>query len=209
MGVKVRVQVRATWLLAAALGLGVLAVLAAAARNGAAHRGTQATRALEAGAPAEALELATAALAWYPYDVGAQFSQLVALKRLGMWPALEAGTRRVLAWHPDAAPLLQLAGEAAWREGRDREAAAALWDSLWRAPTPPQTPAQFWRVALAAGRKLWDARDPRLAAAAVRVLTLLDQDVTMKDPAKRKQAVDEAAQALRAAGAPLTAEIAK
>jgi hypothetical protein len=194
-----------------ALAAGVLATLAAGARTLAARRAAQAYVALEEGDPVLASSSASAALGWHPYDLRAQYSQLVALKQLGAWDHLESSARRARAWHPDATPILHLLGEAAWRRGEAGEAASALWDALWRTPTPPRTPAQIWRVAMLAGQKSWGGADPRVAAAAVRMMTVLDRDVSMTTTTApgaqiRKQAVGEAAAALKAAGAPLTAE---
>lgn len=201
--------IRHDLLLALALAVGALSTLVEGARNLAEHQATLAAEALERAQPAEALAAATAALACYPYDSGAQYTQLAAQKRLGRWTELLEAARRARPWDPDQTLLLQLAGEAAWRAGAGAEAAEALWAALWRTPAAPQTPAQIWRVALltAASPAVWGPRDPRVAAAAVRTLALLGRDVTMANPAIRGQTLKELAAALAAAGAPLTAAL--
>lgn len=171
---------------------------------GAAQAG-RARAALDSNQPEAALQAAESALRWDPYQLGAQYSQLVALKRLGRWTALLASVRQAALWHPDSTALLPLWGEAAWITGQPAEAAQAAWALLWRVPLPPHNAVPAWRLALLAGRAAWGNRDPRVLAAAVRLRSLLESDDPTLPPSFSAQARREAAEALHAAGAPLSA----
>jgi putative ABC transport system permease protein len=64
---------------------------------------------------------------------------------------------------------------------------------------------RIWQLAMLSARQAWGDRDPRVAAAALRFLALLDQDQSFSE-AERQAARQEVAAAIRAAGAPLTSQ---
>lgn len=187
--------------------IGTAALVAELGQAAAAHYAAQAREGLAAGRPAEALAASTAALRLDPYSPEACYFRLVALKGLDQWGTLAGAAARTARWHPDTSSVLRLWGEAAWRLDRPAEAATALWSALWRNPTPKENPAQFWRLAMLAGRDAWGARDPRVTAAAVRMLGLLGEDERLSAH-DRQTARREAAALFQAAGAPLSARAA-
>ena len=99
----------------------------------------------------------------------------------------------------------QLLAEASWKTGRNAEAAQAVWASLWNTPSPRESPAQLWRLAMLAGSQAWGERDPRPVAAAIRMQALAGRDATLSPP-DRQESLREASRILQAAGAPLTAQ---
>ena len=192
-------------LLGLALGLGLLALVAELAGALANRQAAAAGEALLAAQPEPALRRATRALGLSPYHEQAQYTQLVALKRLGRWRELGEAARRAAPWHPNRGGIVQLQAETAWNLGRSAEAAPAIEELLWLTPLPLHNTVPAWRLATLAGRAVWGDRDPRVRAAAVRTLTLLDADPTL-GAADREAARRDAAAALRAAGAPLAAQ---
>jgi tetratricopeptide (TPR) repeat protein len=185
----------------------VLAVAALAAEAGglaASRHAALARAALEQGAPDTALAEASAALRWDPWQPTAFYARCVALKRLARWQQLAADADAGLRWHPDGYALELLLGEAAFTADRPKEAAQAFWRAFRHTPRPAHSPAQLWRMAMLAGRRAWGAADPRVAAAALRVLQLATDDPSLP-PADRPVLRREALATLIAAGAPLTA----
>jgi tetratricopeptide (TPR) repeat protein len=152
-----------------------------------------------------ALRAASRALSLSPYQEQAQYTQLVALKRLGRRRELSEAARRAAAWHPDRSGIAQLQAETAWNLGRPAEAAQAMGDLLWLTPLPEHNGVAAWRLETLAGRAVWGDHDPRVRAAAVRTLTLLDADGAL-GATDRQGALGDGAAALRAAGAPLAAQ---
>ena len=137
-----------------------------------------------------------------PRDVDASRTRAVALKRLERWRDLDAATAADLAWHPAAADLLFLRGEALAILGRPAEAADALWLGFGRAPTPRAGALALWRLAMRSSAEAHGPADPRARAAARRVLTLAEP----AHPASAEPGADAPAAAAEArallAGAP-------
>jgi len=165
--------------------------------------GARARRHLYAERHENALHAATWASRFDPYGIEANYSGLVALKRLGRWAELAERARHLARWHPEGAPIMRLLGEAAWRLGSHEEAAEALWASFWREPAPPSSPGQLWRMTMLAGEKAWGPADRRVLAAALRTLTTMPRDERISE-ADRQAARRQAAEILERAGAPLS-----
>ena len=188
------------------LALGALAFMAEMSEAAAGRFAERARRALYANQPAEALRHTKTALACAPYRAGVSYTQLVALKRMNHWRELDRRARSAVAWHPERAAVLKLAGEAAMRTGDPGTAAAAnLWEAFALDSTPEESPSALWRMALRASLAAGDATDPHVRAAAMRVAMLVEND-TRLTPAARRDSLLEAADAMEQAGAPLTAQ---
>jgi tetratricopeptide (TPR) repeat protein len=193
------------WLGWFVLGLGVAALGINIGQAVSAHHAANARRLLKVQQHHRALAMAQKGLAWDPYQPHAQYTRLVALKRLRLWDELNEATREAATWHPNGPALWNLAGEAHAQTGHNRAAAEALWEALWRSPTPEFNPSVFWRQAMRSGASAWGDGDPRVAAAAIRMVSLLGEDrqLTVED---RRRSLAEAAEALERAAAPLTAQ---
>lgn len=187
------------------LVLGLAALVGELAQAVSGRHARDAYACLETERPLEAWKASRAALKWYPYNVKAQYYQLVSLKRLNRWASLAESARHDAAWQPDLAALNKLLAEASWKTNQDTEAAQAVMASLWNTPTPRESPAQIWRLAMLAGNQAWGSLDPRPVAAAIRMQVLIGRDATLR-VSDRRAALQEASRILQAAGAPLTAQ---
>ena len=85
-----------------------------------------------------------------------------------------AGLPRVLAAHPNQAAVRRLAGEDAYRREEFGRAADLLWEAMGINPTPPRTPATYWRMTMVAAERA--GQYDRSLAAATRALALMDWD---------------------------------
>ncbi len=189
-------------LLSLTLGLALLVLSVEVAAQVAGARARAARLANAQGRPLAALNLARSALRLDRWNVDASRTRAVALKRLERWRDLDAATAADLAWHPAAADLLFLRGEALAILGRPAEAADALWLGFGRAPTPRAGALALWRLAMRSSAEAHGPADPRARAAARRVLTLAEP----AHPASAEPGADAPAAAAEArallAGAP-------
>jgi tetratricopeptide (TPR) repeat protein len=198
---------RRAWPATLAVGLLALAVEVGGAVG--AGVGSRVRAALAAARFGEAEALARLSLAWDPYQIDILRARLMAFKALERWSALSDAAQQAAAWYPDGAGLWQLAGEAAFRQGRAEDAARMLWKSLWREPQSKENTAAFWAMAMRAGRSAWGDNDPRVMAAALRVVALAGGRDAPVEESMRRMMLEEAAAVFEAAGAPRSAEAAR
>ncbi len=136
------------------------------------------------------LAAAARALRWEPTNPQARLIQAVKLKEAGRWEELSRAMPPLLAAHPNQAHVRRLAGEAAFRREDFAAAADFLTQALWINPTPPTSPAGFWRMAM---RALLLAGEPeRALGAAVRALALLPEDNYLTPAEQRDLRLDAA-----------------
>lgn len=137
-----------------------------------------------------ALDRARQALRWNPDDRYALYLEAVKLKRTDQWDALRERLPHLMAVHPSQASIRRLAGEDAFRRGEHARAADLLWEALWMNPTPPGSPAAFWRMTFLASEQA--GRSDEALKALVRAFSVLDEDAFMP-PADRRNLLIEAA----------------
>jgi hypothetical protein len=107
-----------------------------------------------------------------------------------------------LASHPNQASVRRLAGEEAFRRGDFGRAADLLWEAMWINPTPPTSPAGFWRMTMIASERAGRGREA--VAAALRALALVEEDVYLR-PEDRRDLFRDCAQTFARRGDALTA----
>ncbi len=130
-------------------------------------RAGRALQAARAGAKAEAMNLARASLAADPNNTQSQYLLASKLKDAGeIAPGgeLDRLLERMLETYPSQSAARRLAGEIAFRRGDFSLATERLWEGMWINPTPPSSPANYWRMTMVASARM-DRRDDALAAA--------------------------------------------
>lgn len=137
-----------------------------------------------------ALDLAGRALALDPFNTQALYLEAVLLKEARRDDELAERLDPLLAFHPNQASIRRLAGEAAFRSGAAARAADLLSEALWINPTPPASPAAFWRMAMTASDAA--GRPEEALGAAVRALTLVDGDHFLSAAERRDLKLDAA-----------------
>lgn len=175
------------------LGLLFLAVaLAGVVREGRSFAAKiEAARASEIADEADlqaTLERANRALRWDANNFQALHLRAVTLKDLGQFDELEATLARMLPMQPNQASALRLAGEERFRRGDATGAADYLWRAMWINPTPPSSPAAYWRMTMAASERA--GRNEDALRAGVRALALMERDTFLRPGDRRDLLLD-------------------
>lgn len=155
---------------------------------------------------ARTLALADRALAWAPLSERPLYVRAITLRKLPASEETDARLDLVLeelrAVHRNQASVLRLSGERAWSRRDPARAAEYLWRSLWINPAPPTSPANFWRMTMAASEAAGRRADA--LAAIPRAVAFADRDPLLR-PSERLALLNDCARLLEAAGAPKSA----
>lgn len=186
--------------------LGAAASLAGLVREGAGfwskHEAWKAQKLADDPASTTAsLELADRSLALDANNFQSLHVKAVKLRDLGRFDELEAFLPRLLAVHPNQANAFRLAGEEKFRRGDASAAADLLWEAMWINPTPPTSPAAYWRMTMAASDRAGRPEDAMRAA--IRALSLMERDNYLK-PADRRDLLLDVGEFFTRQGRPIT-----
>lgn len=197
-----------SFLLPCLLGLvfGLGALFSSLSESAAGRDAARARALLAGGAPLQALDVSRRALDRFAWHPTAAYTHAIALKRTRQNEPLIVHLEQALDWHPDAASLWLLLGEAAWQANDPSLAHSALWKAFWRAPFPETSPSQLWRLAMLAGAATEGPAAPLTTAAAIQTWTLMGNDPFVQ-AGQREATMDDLRRVLGEGGAPEAARL--
>jgi hypothetical protein len=132
--------------------------------------------------------LAERALRYDPNNFQALHLKAVKSKDLQQFDELESTLARMLIVQPNQASTLRLAGEERFRRADYAAAADYLWTAMWINPTPPSSPAAFWRMTMAASER--SGRSEDALKAGLRALALMERDNYLQPRDRRDLLLD-------------------